>query len=82
MNNIQKFKLNIVYDDLNGAEIGYMKSFGFAAIVEIDNKKILFDTGTKEEILVNNLTNYGLDASEIDAVILSHNHYLFSKTMY
>lgn len=75
MKTIRKIKLNIIYDDLNGVEIGYKKSFGFAAIIEIENKKIIFDTGTKEEILVNNLTKYGLDPSEIDAVILSHNHY-------
>jgi 7,8-dihydropterin-6-yl-methyl-4-(beta-D-ribofuranosyl)aminobenzene 5'-phosphate synthase len=36
---------------------------------------VLFDTGTKEKVLMTNLTNYGTEISSIDAVILSHNHY-------
>ena len=72
---IQNIKLNVIYDDLNGVEPGYIKSFGFAAIIELENKKILFDAGTKEEVLVENLSKYGLTPSDIDAVILSHNYY-------
>jgi len=35
----------------------------------------LFDTGSKENVLIANLHNFGLDISSIDAVFLSHNHY-------
>jgi 7,8-dihydropterin-6-yl-methyl-4-(beta-D-ribofuranosyl)aminobenzene 5'-phosphate synthase len=68
-------KLTIIVDDLNGAEPGYLKSFGFALLMELNNEKILFDTGTKEDILLKNLINYGVKPSEINSVILSHNHY-------
>lgn len=60
---------------MNGAEPGYIKSFGFSALIEVNDRKILFDTGTKENVLIANLTNYGITVSSIDAVILSHNHY-------
>lgn len=60
---------------MNGAEPGYIKSFGFSALIEVDDLKILFDTGTKENVLIANLTNYEIKLSSINAVILSHNHY-------
>lgn len=72
---MENIKLTIIVDDLNGAETGYLKSFGFSLLIELDHRKILFDTGTKEEILIKNLTNYGINPSEINMVILSHNHY-------
>ena len=65
----------MIYDDINGAMPDYIKSFGFAALIEIEGKKILFDAGTKEEVLHRNLSECGISSSEIDAVILSHNHY-------
>lgn len=72
---METIKLTIIVDDLNGAEPGYLKSFGFSLLIELNHNKILFDTGTKEEVLLKNLSNYGLNVSEINAVILSHNHY-------
>jgi len=67
-------RLTILIDDINGSEIGYKKSFGFAALIEKDNKRILFDTGTYPEPLLANLKAYGISPSSIDAIILSHNH--------
>ena len=75
MDTIQNIKIKIIYDDLDGVEPGYLKSFGFAALIEVEGKKILFDAGTKEEILIHNLSIGKILPSEIDAVILSHNHY-------
>jgi len=72
---MQEIKITILYDDLDGVEPGYIKSFGFSALLEVKNKIILFDTATKEDILIENLTNFGITPSSIDAVILSHNHY-------
>ena len=75
MKKLTKVKINVIYDDLNGAEVGFVKSFGFAALVEIEDKKILFDAGTKEDLLNKNLSALKVLPSQIDAVILSHNHY-------
>ncbi|MFX1376213.1 MAG: MBL fold metallo-hydrolase [Promethearchaeota archaeon] len=68
-------KLTLIVDDLNGAEPGYLKSFGFSLLIELNHHKILFDTGTKEDVLLKNLANYGVNPSEVSDVILSHNHY-------
>ncbi|MFX1489690.1 MAG: MBL fold metallo-hydrolase [Promethearchaeota archaeon] len=70
-----EINLTILVDDLNGAELGYIKSFGFSILIETHQRKVLFDTDTKEKVLLANLTKYGTDPSSLDAVILSHNHY-------
>ena len=68
-------KITILVDDFNGAAQGYIKDFGFAALVEKADVKILFDTGTKPNILKHNLDIYGLSPESLTAVILSHNHF-------
>lgn len=72
---MKEIKLTIIVDDLNGAEPGFIKDFGFSLLIEINNQKVLFDTGTKEDVLIKNLINYGIKPSSIDSVILTHNHY-------
>ncbi|MHA1491180.1 MAG: MBL fold metallo-hydrolase [Promethearchaeota archaeon] len=77
MKNITKdtVKLTILIDDYNRAEEKFVLSYGFAALIEKNNKRILFDAGTKVEPLIKNLHTYGVLPSSLDAVILSHNHY-------
>ena len=75
MKNLKDVKIKIIYDDLNDAESGYIIAFGFSALIEFDKKIVLFDAGTKEDVLRNNLYIAGVLPNEIDAVILSHNHY-------
>lgn len=48
--------------------------WGFAALVEVDGKRILFDTGANEDTVQRNLQRLKLDLSDVDVVILSHNH--------
>ena len=47
---------------------------GFSAWVELDDKKILFDTG-QTGVFAGNAEQLGIDLSEADGVILSHGHY-------
>lgn len=48
--------------------------WGYSALVEVDGKKILFDTGRKPETVLNNAEELGIDLSEVEDVFLSHNH--------
>lgn len=48
--------------------------WGFAALVEVDGRRILFDTGANEDTVQRNLKVLGLDLSNVEVVILSHNH--------
>ena len=46
---------------------------GFAALIENKGKRILFDTGLTE-LTVANADALGVDLTELDAIVLSHNH--------
>ncbi|MGQ0736893.1 MAG: MBL fold metallo-hydrolase [Acidobacteriota bacterium] len=48
--------------------------WGFAALVEVDGRRILFDTGANEDTVQRNLRVLGLDLADVDTVVLSHNH--------
>ncbi len=49
--------------------------WGFAALIEIDQKKFLFDVGLSGTCLLDNAKELELSISQIDGVILSHGHY-------
>lgn len=49
--------------------------WGFAALVTVDGRRILFDTGANEDTVQRNLKAFRLDLADVDTVILSHNHW-------
>jgi 7,8-dihydropterin-6-yl-methyl-4-(beta-D-ribofuranosyl)aminobenzene 5'-phosphate synthase len=48
--------------------------WGFSALVEVDGRRILFDTGARPDTVLNNVKDLGVDLTNITDVILSHNH--------
>ena len=48
--------------------------WGFAALVEADGHRILFDTGSRPETVLQNARELGVDLSDVEEVVLSHNH--------
>lgn len=48
--------------------------WGYAALVEVDGRKILFDTGYRPETVLQNAEELGIDLSEVEEVFISHNH--------
>lgn len=48
--------------------------WGYAAMVEADGHRILFDTGAREETVWTNAKELNVDLSDVEDVILSHNH--------
>src|ERR1700722_8784577 len=48
--------------------------WGFAAVVEADGRRILFDTGARPNTVLNNAKELGVDLSNITDVVLSHDH--------
>ena len=48
--------------------------WGFSALVEADGRRILFDTGTRPNTVLQNAQELGIDLSGITDVVLSHNH--------
>lgn len=50
------------------------KDWGFAALVEVDGRRILFDTGNEAGVFAHNVRAAGIDLSTIDTVVVSHRH--------
>lgn len=48
--------------------------WGFAALVEVDGRRILFDTGARPDTVLQNARELKVDLSNITDLILTHNH--------
>jgi 7,8-dihydropterin-6-yl-methyl-4-(beta-D-ribofuranosyl)aminobenzene 5'-phosphate synthase len=48
--------------------------WGFAALVEADGHRLLFDTGARPDTVLKNARELGIDLSEVKDVVLSHHH--------
>lgn len=54
-----------------GAGIG---EWGFAAVLEVDGRRLLVDTGERPDTVLRNAAELGVDLSGITDVVLTHNH--------
>lgn len=66
-------QITIVYDN-TAVEPDLAAEWGFSAWIEYGDHTVLFDTGADGSSLLGNMAKLGLDAKEIDVVILSHMH--------
>lgn len=66
-------RFTVLYDNYVHRD-GTRADWGFSCLVEGAEKTILFDTGTKPEILMHNVEALGVDLRTIDLVVLSHEH--------
>jgi 7,8-dihydropterin-6-yl-methyl-4-(beta-D-ribofuranosyl)aminobenzene 5'-phosphate synthase len=57
----------------NTANYGYLAEWGLSILVEVDNLKILMDTGLSFSA-VHNAQLMGIDLATIDRIVLSHGH--------
>ena len=66
-------RITILYDAF-GPPSGMKMDWGFAALVEYQGRKILFDTGNNAKIFEHNVKQAGIDLKTINAVVISHRH--------
>jgi 7,8-dihydropterin-6-yl-methyl-4-(beta-D-ribofuranosyl)aminobenzene 5'-phosphate synthase len=66
-------RITVVYDNVPHA-LGMRTAWGFSALVDTGEERVLFDTGADGEILLHNLARLGIAPESIDAVVLSHSH--------
>jgi 7,8-dihydropterin-6-yl-methyl-4-(beta-D-ribofuranosyl)aminobenzene 5'-phosphate synthase len=69
----EKPRITVLYDAF-GKDSAMTKDWGYAALVEINGKRILFDTGDDPTIFAKNVKAKGVDLSNLDFVVLSHRH--------
>src|SRR5450631_827326 len=66
-------RITVLYDAF-GKNAVMSKDWGYAALVEISGKRILFDTGDDPAIFAKNVKAKGVDLTQLDFVVLSHRH--------
>jgi len=66
-------RITILYDAF-GKVPAMKKDWGFAALVEIGGRRILFDTGNNPDIFAQNVKAAGVDLRKLDFVVMSHRH--------
>jgi 7,8-dihydropterin-6-yl-methyl-4-(beta-D-ribofuranosyl)aminobenzene 5'-phosphate synthase len=69
----EQIKVSILYDNHKCTE-GLQTDWGFSCLIEGTEKTILFDTGTKPDILEGNIKALKPDISGIKDLFISHNH--------
>ena len=68
---VQALKITVLSTML--ADVG-LGEWGYCALVEVDGKKILFDTGAHPDLVIGNAKALKIDLSDVEEVVLSHNH--------
>lgn len=67
-------KITILYD--NEAYLKTLRSdWGFSCLIQTGGKNILFDTGARGAILLENMHSLGIRPETIDLVFISHPHW-------
>lgn len=69
---VKSLKVTILSTMLADRGLG---EWGFAALVEADGHRILFDTGMHADVVLKNAATLGVDLSDVPDVILSHSHF-------
>jgi 7,8-dihydropterin-6-yl-methyl-4-(beta-D-ribofuranosyl)aminobenzene 5'-phosphate synthase len=66
-------QLTVLYDAF-GRDPALQKDWGYAALIEIGGRRILFDTGNNADVLARNTQAKSVDLSQLDFVVMSHRH--------
>lgn len=67
-------KLTVLCENTVGVPHGIVGEWGLSIFIEVNGKKILFDTGERGSLL-NNAAVLGIDLKSVEALVLSHGHY-------
>ncbi len=71
---VKSLRVQVLSTMLAGNSDRGIGEWGFAAIVEVDGQRILFDTGARPDTVLKNAKELGVDLANVKDVILSHNH--------
>ncbi len=66
-------QITVLYDAF-GRDPSLKKDWGFSALIEINGKRILFDTGNNSDVFAHNVKTKGVDLNNLDFVVMSHRH--------
>ncbi len=66
--------IKIIYDNCKANE-SLQEGWGFSCLVDLGQRKILFDTGADAQAFFSNLQKLNVSCDEITDVVYSHKHY-------
>lgn len=66
-------RITVLYDAF-GKDPAMTKDWGYSALIEVNGRRILFDTGNDPDIFAGNVKARGVDLAQIDFVVMSHRH--------
>jgi 7,8-dihydropterin-6-yl-methyl-4-(beta-D-ribofuranosyl)aminobenzene 5'-phosphate synthase len=66
-------RITVLYDAF-GKDPGMKKDWGYSAFIEVNGKRILFDTGDDPQVFAQNVKAKGVDLAKLDFVVMSHRH--------
>lgn len=72
---VHALKITILVTNLAGDAHRGDGEWGYSALVEADGRKILYDTGASPEMVLKNARALRIDLSDVEDVVLSHNHW-------
>jgi 7,8-dihydropterin-6-yl-methyl-4-(beta-D-ribofuranosyl)aminobenzene 5'-phosphate synthase len=67
-------RITIIYDN-EAWQPGLEAAWGFSCLVEANGRRLLFDTGGRGAILLQNLATLNLDPQSISEIFISHDHW-------
>jgi len=67
--------ITIVYNHEGAAAADLVKRGGFSAFVQLEDRSLVFDAGGEATVILENLHSLGFDKVELDALVISHNHW-------
>ena len=72
---VHALKVTVLVTNLAGDPHEGDGEWGYSALVEVDGHKILYDTGSSPDMALRNAKALKIDLSDVEDVVLSHNHY-------
>lgn len=67
-------RITILFDNYPGVP-GLTSLWGFAALIRVAGRTILFDTGSNGRVLLKNMAALDIDPGSVDLLFLSHPHW-------
>jgi 7,8-dihydropterin-6-yl-methyl-4-(beta-D-ribofuranosyl)aminobenzene 5'-phosphate synthase len=67
-------KVSMIYNNVGKGE-SLINEWGLSILIEKNDEYLLFDTGGKSEVLLENMRQLGIDIGSISKIVISHNHW-------
>ena len=68
-------KFTILSDNLVSISGGAIGEWGFAGLLEVDGRRILVDTGSHSDTVLQNARALNIDLSDVRELVLTHSHW-------